>query len=671
MRIDSVKIENYRSYKDIEFNFLKKESSHDLHVIVAQNGVGKTNLLNAIEWCLYGDEPHLGNEKESLPLANIYVFDELKNCGKESLNVKVEVIISAKGESHKIRRTRKFNIDYDLEKPELVQLEENLLVWKNIDLPNPELLKDTFADDLINVFFRKDIRRYFFFDGEQLTSYFEKARDSKNDNKIKKSIMSLSQVEILENIQKRLKSTLTDYKKEAGDQVPCIKKINTNILEREKKVERLENDINEIEISNEKADKEIEKKNVFLNDQKGVSAKIDKLNELDSKLNLEQTQRDEILKELHRFIYDSTLKIAFYKASRKSLKFIDKQDAAGKLPPAIDKGILIESLNSKNCLVCGNSLTSESKLNIEKLIETYNISSAASNMLSKLKGSLEDTINLQNFRSDKGKILDKLKQNEDKIKKYEDELNTIDATLNDYPTEESKNDIEIKLRDARNYIKAQEGLIKQNLLKLGEYNSNKVNLTKEIDCLKLELKDVMEKQNILNAVYRNIKFVEKSLKIISKIINEIMTESRNKMEKSTLDYFLKLIWKEHSYESLKLDDSYSMELFHNKGYTCLGSCSAAEKALLALSYTLSLHDLTGQNSLLFIDTPLSRVSDENRNFFASVIADISKTRQIILAFTPSEYSNEVKMKFNNIPFNKIELATNNEKETIKKEVKYV
>ena len=62
MRIERVEISNFRQYRNATFEFGKK-GTHDLHIILGNNGVGKTNLLNAISWCLYGTEPHLGNEK--------------------------------------------------------------------------------------------------------------------------------------------------------------------------------------------------------------------------------------------------------------------------------------------------------------------------------------------------------------------------------------------------------------------------------------------------------------------------------------------------------------------------------------------------------------------------------------------------------------------------------
>jgi len=75
MRIEKIKLKNYRQYRDVEISF-KQTSENDLHIIVGKNGTGKTNLLNAINWCLYKEEPHLSKDSELLPLLNTKTIAE-------------------------------------------------------------------------------------------------------------------------------------------------------------------------------------------------------------------------------------------------------------------------------------------------------------------------------------------------------------------------------------------------------------------------------------------------------------------------------------------------------------------------------------------------------------------------------------------------------------------
>lgn len=59
---------------------------------------------------------------------------------------------------------------------------------------------------------------------------------------------------------------------------------------------------------------------------------------------------------------------------------------------------------------------------------------------------------------------------------------------------------------------------------------------------------------------------------------------------------------------------------------------------LAYSFTLAVHEISGKNCPLVIDSPLGRVSDANRERMAQALLDVAKEKQIIMLFTPDEYS---------------------------------
>jgi DNA sulfur modification protein DndD len=60
---------------------------------------------------------------------------------------------------------------------------------------------------------------------------------------------------------------------------------------------------------------------------------------------------------------------------------------------------------------------------------------------------------------------------------------------------------------------------------------------------------------------------------------------------------------------------------------------------LALAFTLALHEVSGFDAPLVIDTPVARVSDRHRESFAKVLAKVGKSgKQILLLFTPDEYT---------------------------------
>ncbi|MCS7242924.1 AAA family ATPase, partial [Candidatus Caldatribacterium sp.] len=76
MRLSKIVFKNYRQFCDTEL-VLEEPREYDIHLVIGKNGTGKTNLLNAINWCLYGEEPYLHLNSQRLPISNVAVKEDL------------------------------------------------------------------------------------------------------------------------------------------------------------------------------------------------------------------------------------------------------------------------------------------------------------------------------------------------------------------------------------------------------------------------------------------------------------------------------------------------------------------------------------------------------------------------------------------------------------------
>ena len=124
MRIEKIKLKNYRQFKDIEFNF-KKESENDLYIIIGKNGTCKTNMLNAINWCLYGDEPHFSKDSQQLPILNLKTIEE----SEDGKNYEILAEVYVKSEDNKnmtFLRKAIFKVYKDKQQPVLQSSEFEL-----------------------------------------------------------------------------------------------------------------------------------------------------------------------------------------------------------------------------------------------------------------------------------------------------------------------------------------------------------------------------------------------------------------------------------------------------------------------------------------------------------------------------------------------------------------
>ncbi len=216
-----------------------------------------------------------------------------------------------------------------------------------------------------------------------------------------------------------------------------------------------------------------------------------------------------------------------------------------------------------------------------------------------------------------------------------EKLNKLDVYLKNYQDKDKIRELheqrskytEIKKKNDENRIKFE--------LQLSDAEKN----LREINA---QLQKAIENQAELKVLEKQIKFAQKARTTVQEIEEEMMEDTKSKMTGETMEIFQRLDWKTETFSHIELDDTYELELYDNYGYPMVGACSAAERALLALSFTLALQKVSGYDSMLFIDTPVGRVDSDNRLNFASVLKEVSKNKQVIITFSPSEYSQEIR-----------------------------
>lgn len=647
MRIEEIKIKNFRQYRDITFNF-NTCKENDLHVILGKNGTGKTNLLNAITWCIYNEEFHLGNSENALKRVNVNALKEAKENGIDEIDVEVSVTISDDTGFKTYSRIEPFKVNSDFIKMQTFNVITKDRVGNIIKYENKEDI-----DHIINANLPESIREYFFFDGEQLDNYFLNS----NGTLIKDAIYNISQVKLLTDSRERLEKVINELESSAGSKNielnDLIKKKEDLIKNNEKLSEYIQKLDEQITISKN----EIKECSEYLKSSEGVPEKEKELESIRQEIDKKDNEIKEVNDKIKNFIKKYTILFGYYNVNKKTLEIIQEKEKDGLLPPNIDKNLLKSMLLEHKCLICESDLDKDKEEHIKDILEKLQVSSELSNLLSKIKGSLETNIfKIREYNKEKNEILDYKKTLETKQKTLKNKADEIDKFLKNFTDREEIKQKHIK-RNKHNE------LLDENLMKKGSYSESLKANTKELQKIQKDIDVTIEKTKQLDFIKKKIDFAKRSAEIISSIELEMIDEVKEKMRAKTMEYFNRLIWKENTYSKIELDDNYKLELYHIDGYPSVGSCSAAERALLALSFTLALQEVSGYNSMLFIDTPVGRVDSENREKFAKTLTEISNEKQIIMTFTTSEYSKEIEEVFEPVESSKYILETKDEKET--------
>lgn len=622
MRLESVKLHNFRQYKDAFIEFPKTDE--DIQIIVGKNGVGKTTLLNAINWCLYGDEPHsLSGE----------VLDIINFAEADSRFAYVELRVST---DEKIFYTFKRTLQNNLMKFQVLLKERG--ETRNFEGES--------ADELVDDFVPKAIREFFFFDGEQLDNYFRNER-TKN---IEGRISILSHIDILKRMSINLNKKLNGIKKKAGRLNNDIDGIVTELEEETKNLNDEKERVEAIETDIKIAKTEITRLNGILDGIPDINFLESEYNRLNSKLENLNTELDENENERRALLLSSSHNLFLKDAFDYVLNDIEKKREGGELPKDIDQEVIERSLSQGVCEVCNRGLDEEAISFLNAQLADYQLSSQQSKLLQ----SLESPLSILNksidiYPKERDNLIKNYKRIKNDIKETDKEFKKIEKKYLEHDDEEIKKNYK-KRENLKNVLLNEED-------KLIDAKSNIKLIEKTIEDLNEKLSEAMAADLQTKELNKQKQLVSESLELIDFTMDQIMKDTKVEIEDFTRTVFFDLLWKKETFSDVIIDDSYNLKLIHNVTQTnAVGSASAAERELLVLAFTLGVHKISGFSSPLLIDTPLARVSDEHRLNFAKVLLEVSKIKQIILLFTPAEFSDDIQELLNNEYINKYQIV---------------
>ena len=88
----SIRLKNYRQfYGDSGKISLEPKNGKRINIIQGENGWGKSNILNAINYCLYLEEPHLKPESETMTFLNTKAIGETKEGEQIEMIIELEL----------------------------------------------------------------------------------------------------------------------------------------------------------------------------------------------------------------------------------------------------------------------------------------------------------------------------------------------------------------------------------------------------------------------------------------------------------------------------------------------------------------------------------------------------------------------------------------------------
>ena len=635
--IEKIEFENFRQYGTGSLSF--NEEGKNLSVIIAKNGTGKTTLLNSITWCLYEKEQQIVDKKTSLAVVSTARLES----ESDGAIIPVSVTLTIKDDNTKIEFTRsqRFKKNFDKKGSAFAVPSTSILrVVSYINGVSGQPLIEDGADAEIKVkkYFDPEIFDFYFFDGEQLREFFSAERTTH----IKGSIYNIAQVTLLQTAYDHIENLRTDT-------VRKISKNNPDSTELVNKHTMLVNYINtktkEIENSKKEKENAEEKLNQIDDMLRGylpIKKLQDERKELENSLKNYDEEKKRIREEKLAFIRKYLVLLKLYPRIKRSLQIIQVKENEGDLSPIFDRNQIRALLDDidKPCPLCDNPHIGErGKIRLEHLLNEISVSSRTSSYLKEIKGALENYIEeADKYQEQKNSLIEKELDLLDRIASTEDRLKVINSMLANFSTDEGQVDV-----SALEWQRAkQKKIISAADMAIGSNGADIKRYEREVKDIQREINEAQEKLGLKTSLMQQGKVLEKLSHNYAEIKNHITTAMREDIQKTTWEKFDRMIWKKNTFGRILIGDDYEISVYNKEGAVMTGSLSATEQMALAYSFTLAIHEASGKNCPIVIDSPLGRVSDENRENMAEALLEISKEKQIIMLFTPDEFSPAVR-----------------------------
>lgn len=625
MKFKQLTIENYKSFQfPTTIEFPTSGEGKSIFLVGGMNGAGKTSVMEAINFCLYGAKQDV-----------IYKFINRKELAKGNAYVSFELIMeSDEFEEIQIKRTWSAGT---VDSPKPKDLEEKLVVIKDgkrVSVQNKEMWQD-----YINATIPQGITQFFFFDGEKIQ---EIASDDHSEVRLKNSLeaaLGIQYISRLANDVLQLKQQERKNFIEISDEDIEFKESE---LKREKaKLHKKKSERDELksEVDHLKSEFEDTKSRfkAAFNREPGsadeTKQKERKRIQLSNKLGqVEAEVRNLIEKYLPWAISGSIL--TSLKSQIEQEREYSKSKAISEQATKLAQDI-VNSVDSPQPLY-KNPLNAEQKNELK------------SRVLSVLQKDAPKGKNILNLSErDAAKVSNKIEEIEQSevlmlkiLLSEKEELEQEIISLENIGIGISSATEQQLFDELQSQMESYSTQIGRQSARLQNLEEEVLTIEKRISDIEIELGKLYDKHNISKEKADFIKECDAIANLLNSYIVKLRKNKIHLLQEKTFEMYKLLSSKSGLIKDLQIDDkTYEITIRDRNGHEMKKSgLSAGEKEIFAVSMLWGLAQTSQLNLPIIIDTPLSRLDSVHRDNIVTKYFP-NAAEQIIILSTDTEVDN--------------------------------
>ncbi len=618
----------YREQIEITLNRDCTQANKHIFVIYGDNGFGKTSLLDAIYWGLFGQKAR----KTQL------LFND-----KEAKRKKTEMFVELTFYDEVLDRTY---VIFRKATKTATSIHETLEVIVNGEaIVGDPLLKQEYIEQYIMPY---EISRFFFFDAEDVKTL---AREQGGDT-VKDSVELLlglkairESIEDMDNVRQDLEKQRKKYLKEEGKLQEIGRKLNEVSEKLELYKKRYENVKAELKSKKEKLSQL--RKDLAEFGYEEIKKLAEKRDALELKLKSLTEKKEEIMREIeelsaniHLLILKSELTEAAQEIEKELRKLQKKR--AGLRELNLKMQLLEELLEESKCPVCGKMISELDTPSIE--VELGRLRSEYPQISEKLKNIEDKYYKYHNLHS---QILQKLKEIERlstgniyelriKLHEKEEEITNLQKQIRRI-SETLKNAGISLVSQTENKISELQYEIGKLEGEAGRLSGDIEKLENEKKRLEKKLKLYMSKGSELSEVEAKIEFVDNIKAALEEYLEYMIEKRRKEIIETSSEIFLKLTNKKEEYVGFEFSsqNDYKFQIVCKDGSRPdMDTISYGEMEVVALSFILGLNKYSQIKAPIITDTLFGRLSPYVQENIAELFSEMDN--QIILLVLKDE-----------------------------------
>lgn len=634
MRINKLVLNNFfRYYKKQEIIF-STDDKKNVTIIRGENGTGKTTLLNAFYWVMYGDV------LKPLTIENMLSYRTAEELADgQSEESYVEMQFEDRGVIYIINRSQQFKkengkvIGDKNTKPEIHYKDEKTGNYETIE-----------EKDFIDSIIPKRLRHLFFFDGERINRLAQV--DGKEE--IRKAILDILGLTTIDNTKKDLEKIKSEYIKElANNSSEDAKKYDQESDSKEAYLEEIEKTLEERKQEAIHYQEEIDKCTKYLEQSNSemVKERQSKLRIIEKRIKDYNNDLEDIRLSIKNHI-SKNLKTAIISEYFEDISgYLEDKRKKGELPSDIKVQFIDDILERGKC-ICGCDLK-KGTVEYETVERLKNI--AGRSELDDAYSKITSYIKYINNQEDFFQTLDKLSQKEISISNNIDELKNEKENI----SQELRNCDDEKIK----YNEEQRIKFNKDLLEVNK----KIGMTeKEIDITKKQiegLKDKIRLCEVSNSIARKTKNkidqVDKLIDLNNEIKDSFIEMTRTELDDKIKQVFAKITRKDYRVPVLTKD--FELKIVSNlKGQKQDKSevLSTGEGQITSLSFIGSLvqyarekskqpflSDFSGGDYPIVMDSPFGNLDQLHTCNVATNIGELAS--QVIIIVSDKQWNKDV------------------------------